>query len=381
MGGIFLSYRRNDSSGHTGRLTDDLREAFPEHSIFRDIDGIAPGADFTLAIDAAVSQADAVLAVIGRHWVLPAEVVEAMRVGKADDYVQMEIVAAIKQGKLLIPVLVDGADVPRAADLPEPLQPLVRHNAIEISDQRWKYDVDRLASQLRREFGLPPADPAPVPAKELSVRRTGGGPPPPHAGLSRRGLVGAGCVLLVAALVAVLLVVRPSGGDGSEVATGSSTTVASTTIPAPTTSAPPVEPDPAPVPNPRPEPKYVPPIEVPAPTPTTTPPPVTPPPTVPQPHAWPDSPNGRYRAVASGVNFQVVDLANGTVVFATHDEYREDNEVQVAAFSADSTVFAAAYHYSHDGLYTWIGYWSTTTGAELPPRRVNQLLYTLAGQV
>ena len=68
MGGIFLSYRRNDSSGHTGRLTDDLREAFPDHSIFRDIDTIAPGADFALAIDAAVGQADVVLAVIGRHW-------------------------------------------------------------------------------------------------------------------------------------------------------------------------------------------------------------------------------------------------------------------------------------------------------------------------
>ena len=52
----------------------------------------------------------------------------------------------------------------------------------------------------------------------------------------------------------------------------------------------------------------------------------------------------------------------------------------MAAFSADSTVFAAAYHYSHDGLYTWIGYWSTS-GGELPPRRVNQLLYSLAGQV
>ena len=99
-----------------------------------------------------------------------------MRVGKADDYVQLEIVAAISQGKLLIPVLVDGADVPRAAELPESLKPLVRHNAIEISDQRWKYDVDRLASQLRREFGLPPAEPAAAPTQEMSVKGTGGGP-------------------------------------------------------------------------------------------------------------------------------------------------------------------------------------------------------------
>jgi hypothetical protein len=77
----------------------------------------------------------------------------------------------------------------------------------------------------------------------------------------------------------------------------------------------------------------------------------------------------------------VVSVASGGVVLTTIDEYGEDNEVQIAAFNADSTLFAAGYHYSHEGLYTYIGYWSTSSGALVASKRVPGFLYSLDGQI
>lgn len=376
MGGIFLSYRRDDSSGHTGRLTDDLREALPDRVVFRDIDTIAPGADFVQAIHGAVGQADVVLAVIGRRWVRADGDGGDQRLADPDDYVRLEISSAFEQGKLVIPVLVDGAQIPAAADLPEALRPLVRNNAIEISDQRWKYDLDRLVVELERVTGVP-VGPPPVPAPRDPVAPR------------RRVLVGTGCLFLLVAGVAGVVIARPgSSGAGSAATTTTSTsappssTTSSVPGPAPESGSPqaPAPQSPAPqTPSPQsPAPRT--PTPTPAPeTPAPTPAPPTPPAATP--HSFPESPDGRFRASSTGINYQVVDLATGGVVLTTIDEYGETNEVQTAAFSADSTLFAAGYHYSHEGLYTWIGYWSTSSGALVTSRRVPGFLYSLDGQV
>lgn len=56
-----------------------------------------------------------------------------------------EIAAALGKNIPVFPVLVENAQMPRADELPPSLQPLVRHNAISIGDQRWSTDVTRLA--------------------------------------------------------------------------------------------------------------------------------------------------------------------------------------------------------------------------------------------
>jgi len=85
--------------------------------------------------------------------------------------------------------------------------------------------------------------------------------------------------------------------------------------------------------------------------------------------AFPDSPDGRYRArtVSSdtGIHYQVIEIQTGKVILTTHAEYSTYNDVKAGGFSSDSRKFAAVYHYGHAGDYTWIGVWSTESGAFL----------------
>jgi hypothetical protein len=393
VGGIFLSYRRDDTAGHTGRLTDDLREAFPDRTIFRDIDTIAPGADFVKAIDGAVGQAAVVLVVIGRRWLTAEDIGQGQRLAHPDDYVRLEITSAFEQGKLVVPVLVDGARIPEASELPAPLQPLVRHNALEISDLRWKYDLDRLIVELRRVAGEPLESVPAGPTGTMPMRRIAAASPASAARRRGWGLVAAGCLLVLAAALILLVVARPGSSDGRAEVTAGPTTVPSTSVPeAPTTTvvtgddaSSPGRPPPigSPTPqSPSPQSPTPAPKAEPAPAPTPSPAPTQPTPTAPaQIHSFPESPDGRFRAASTGINYAVVSVASGGVVLTTIDEYGEDNEVQIAAFNADSTLFAAGYHYSHEGLYTYIGYWSTSSGALVGSKRVSGLLYSLDGQI
>ena len=68
MKGVFISYRRDDSAPHAGRLCDYLRRTFPSISVFMDVEAIEPGADFVRAIDANLTSSAVVLAVIGPRW-------------------------------------------------------------------------------------------------------------------------------------------------------------------------------------------------------------------------------------------------------------------------------------------------------------------------
>jgi formylglycine-generating enzyme required for sulfatase activity len=147
---IFISYRRDDSAGHTGRIYDSLAATFGEAQIFMDVDHIEPGQDFMQVIENAVSSCDVLIAIIGRDWVT-ARGRTTRRLDDPRDFVRLEIGAALKQNILIIPVLVQGASMPRAQALPADLAELVRRNALEVSDLRWRHDVDRLVKALERE--------------------------------------------------------------------------------------------------------------------------------------------------------------------------------------------------------------------------------------
>jgi tetratricopeptide (TPR) repeat protein len=145
---VFLNYRRNDSSGYVGRLTERLHARFGSDAVFRDLDSIAVGRDFRVAIQEAIAVCDAVVAVIGRHWLDAVGRDGTRRLDDPDDSVRVELATALEREVLLIPVLVDGATMPAAVDLPPPLAPLAYRNALEISEIRWEYDVSRLINVL-----------------------------------------------------------------------------------------------------------------------------------------------------------------------------------------------------------------------------------------
>jgi hypothetical protein len=151
---VFVSYRRTDAQGWAGRLGDDLAEAFGDVARFFDLESIPPGADFLVEIERAVAQAEAALVLIGPRWLDAADPAGARRLDDPDDVVRLEIASALGRGIPVVPVLLGGASMPRGAELPEPLRPLARRNAVELTDSRWEYDRGRLFDALEAQTAL-----------------------------------------------------------------------------------------------------------------------------------------------------------------------------------------------------------------------------------
>jgi hypothetical protein len=393
VGGIFLSYRRDDTAGFSGRLADDLRDALGDDVVFLDIDRIAPGTDFVDAITSAADNAEVLLAVIGRRWLTAKNAERRRRIDDPGDYVRLEITAALQRGRRIIPVLVDGARLPRPQDLPDPMKPMLRHNAIELSDSRWDYDLGVLLDQLR------PAPPAP--------EDRGGPAEDRHAPALQRlrirlGLAGALGALLLAVLVVGLVqaghgprisekrtsqespttaVAAPPASPSSSVPETTTTTPVATTragssTPAtqstsPSASRPPAQPQATTPPK-------------------TAPPPSTPPPTAPRPTTAPPPPAYTYEKLsgdgafgayktADGNHYIVRRVSTGEMVFTTHPQFAPsdaDNDVKAATF-CPGNVFAATYHYwGGASIYSWIGYWNAGTGSLVREQRVDGELYS-----
>ena len=149
---VFISYRREDSAGHAGRLHDSLQSRFGADNVFMDLNDIDSGQNFADVIQTAVRSSDVVLAVIGKEW-LTCSSAGYRRLDMPNDFVRNEIGTALEHGVPVIPVLVQGAAMPLAPSLPEPLKLLASHDAHDISDERWTYDVGRLIDATERLSG------------------------------------------------------------------------------------------------------------------------------------------------------------------------------------------------------------------------------------
>jgi hypothetical protein len=148
--GMFISYRRDESAGYTGRIADRFTEHFGKDRVFRDIDSIEPGLDFAEAIESAIGSSGVMLVVIGKNWLTATDAAGRERLQDPNDYVRLEIAAALQRNLRVIPVLVQGASMPGTDELPEDLAPLTRRNAFELHDSSWGDDVGRLISALER---------------------------------------------------------------------------------------------------------------------------------------------------------------------------------------------------------------------------------------
>jgi hypothetical protein len=152
MGSLFISYRREDAAGHAGRLEEALEAHFGAGRVFRDVADLTPGAAFPAVLERRLAQADAVLVLIGPRW-LEAARDGQRRLEQADDYVRLEVARALHSGKPVVPVLLEGALMPRAAQLPEPLHGLAERHAARLTDAGWHDDVARLAATLETWLG------------------------------------------------------------------------------------------------------------------------------------------------------------------------------------------------------------------------------------
>jgi hypothetical protein len=149
MAAIFLSYRRADNEAMTGRIADQLSNTFGPDTVFRDIESIDAGQDFAAAIRSAIEQSEVVLVAIGFKWLKEAPTGGSRGIDSPDDFVRLEIEAALRAGKTVMPLLIDGASMPTPDALPESIRRLSEFNATEIrAGADFKSDMARLIEAL-----------------------------------------------------------------------------------------------------------------------------------------------------------------------------------------------------------------------------------------
>ena len=149
-GRIFMSYRREDTAYPAGWLYDRLAGHFDRGQVFKDIDSIELGDDFVEVITTAVGSCDVLLVLIGDRWLTVTGQDGGRRLDNPDDFVRLEIEAALTRDVRVIPILVEGARMPRADELPASLTKLARRQALELSPSRFDVDSRRLLRVLER---------------------------------------------------------------------------------------------------------------------------------------------------------------------------------------------------------------------------------------
>ena len=147
-GRIFISYRREETAYAAGWLFDRLADQFGRGQVFKDVDSIDLGDDFVEVITAAVGFCDVLLALIGDQWLAITDEDGRRRLDNPDDFVRLEIEAALTRKVRVIPILVGGARMPRADELPPSLVALARRQALELSPSRFEFDTSRLLKVL-----------------------------------------------------------------------------------------------------------------------------------------------------------------------------------------------------------------------------------------
>jgi hypothetical protein len=129
---VFISYRRDDSAGQAGRIQDRLEREFGRDLLFMDVDAIPLGMNFVKVLHEEVAKCGVLLAVIGPNWLDVRDEAGNRRLDNPDDFVRIEIAAALQRDIPVIPILLDGAKVPKAARLPKDLEELALRNGLDV---------------------------------------------------------------------------------------------------------------------------------------------------------------------------------------------------------------------------------------------------------
>ena len=148
MGSVFISYRREDTEGQARALFQDLVARLGRDSVFMDVDSIGLGRDFRAVLQERLATCDVMLALIGRDWIDGKDKSGRRRLENPGDFVRIEIAAALKRNIPVTPLLLHGAQMPSAEQLPEDLSDLAYRNGFELSHNRWESDVQELFKRL-----------------------------------------------------------------------------------------------------------------------------------------------------------------------------------------------------------------------------------------
>lgn len=152
---IFISYRRTDSPGHAGRLGDALRHKFGKQNVFKDVTDIRGGAHFPSVISQAIKGASVMVVTIGPGW-SGKRLFKKARVFDDTDWIRQEIETALASGTHILPVLVNGGEMPDKNQLPETLAFFADLNGVAVRDSKWEEDIEDLYNEVEQLSKLPP---------------------------------------------------------------------------------------------------------------------------------------------------------------------------------------------------------------------------------
>lgn len=160
MSKIFISYRRSDSQYVTDFLYKGLVDYFGKDVVFKDVDTIPLGENFKKYLDSIIAKCEIILVVIGERWLNVTNVKGQRRLDDPQDFVRIEVEAALKRGIPVIPLFVDGTSMPSPTELPDVLEELSYMNGMQIrpasdferdKDKLIKTVEARLAPRLAKE--------------------------------------------------------------------------------------------------------------------------------------------------------------------------------------------------------------------------------------
>jgi uncharacterized membrane protein YhaH (DUF805 family) len=149
---IFINYRRQTNAAAAGRLFDQLALHFDRSQLFMDVDGIELGVDFVKTLQEQVARCSVFLVVIGQGWADIRNADGKRRLDDPDDYVRLEVQAALRRDIRIVPILVDDASMPRPNELPAEIRDLSRRHAFELAHHRFAADVAELARSLEEDI-------------------------------------------------------------------------------------------------------------------------------------------------------------------------------------------------------------------------------------
>jgi hypothetical protein len=145
--GIFISYRRSESKSDARSICQRLEETFGKRKVFIDVDSIRPGENFQSVLNNDLEKCNIVVVVIGPRWL---KLLKPADSETGPDYVRLEVASALERKLPMFPVLVDGATMPEAKDLPDDLQPLALRQAFSVRHDSFPRDMRELEQEIRR---------------------------------------------------------------------------------------------------------------------------------------------------------------------------------------------------------------------------------------
>jgi tetratricopeptide (TPR) repeat protein len=148
MNTVFISYRRETSGGEARALFENLTAQLGHKSVFMDVDSLALGRDFRTILRETLASCDLMLVLIDRHWADAKDERGRLRLQSPDDFVRLEIGTALKRNIPVTPVLLQGAPMPSAQQLPSDIRDLAYRNGFELSHSRWESDVREMVRRL-----------------------------------------------------------------------------------------------------------------------------------------------------------------------------------------------------------------------------------------